>query len=56
VCGNSARTDLGGGRLAMTVPTAIGFEFFAFDPSGTFCRRPNALNSKQHASGEGELA
>ena len=23
VCGNSARTDLGGGRSAMTVPTAL---------------------------------
>ena len=30
VCGNSARTDLGGGRSAMTVPTALRSEYFAF--------------------------
>ena len=30
VCGNSARTDLGGGRSVMTVPTALQCEFFAF--------------------------
>src|SRR5262245_15881100 len=30
VCGNSARTDLSGGRSAMTVPTALQSEFFAF--------------------------
>jgi hypothetical protein len=30
VCGNSACTDLGGGRSAMTVPTALHVEFFAF--------------------------
>src|SRR6202043_1078144 len=30
VCGNSARTDLGGGRSAMTVPTALHSEYFAF--------------------------
>ena len=30
VCGNSARTDLGGGRSVMTVPTALLSEFFAF--------------------------
>ena len=29
VCGNSARTDLGGGRSAMTVPTALHTEFFS---------------------------
>ena len=29
-CGNSARTDLGGGRSAMTVPTALQCEYFAF--------------------------
>ncbi len=29
MCGNSARTDLGGGRSAMTVPTALHFEFFS---------------------------
>ena len=29
VCGNSARTDLGGGRSVMTVPTALHVEFFA---------------------------
>ena len=29
VCGNSARTDLGGGRSVMTVPTALQIEFFA---------------------------
>src|SRR5947209_14444573 len=30
-CGNSARTDLGGGgRLVMAVPTALQREFFAF--------------------------
>src|ERR1700680_2830785 len=28
VCGNSARTDLGGGRSAMTVPTALCTEVF----------------------------
>jgi hypothetical protein len=28
VCGNSARTDLSGGRSAMTVPTALQPEFF----------------------------
>jgi hypothetical protein len=27
VCGNSARTDLSGGRSAMAVPTALHFEF-----------------------------
>jgi hypothetical protein len=27
VCGNPARTDLCGGRSAMTVPTAIGHLF-----------------------------
>ena len=30
VCGNSARTDLGGGRSVMTVPTALRREYFAF--------------------------
>jgi hypothetical protein len=30
VCGNSACTDLGGGRSAMTVPTALHSELFAF--------------------------
>ena len=30
VCGNSARTDLGGGRSVMTVPTALRTEFFRF--------------------------
>ncbi len=30
VCGNSARTDLGGGRSVMTVPTALRSEYFAF--------------------------
>ena len=29
VCGNSARTDLGGGRSAMTVPTALHTEVFS---------------------------
>ena len=29
VCGNSARTDLGGGRSVMTVPTALPSEYFA---------------------------
>ncbi len=29
VCGNSARTDLGGGRSVMTVPTALRPEFFS---------------------------
>src|ERR1700738_5006768 len=29
VCGNSARTDLGGGRSAMTVPTALPSECFS---------------------------
>jgi hypothetical protein len=28
VCGNPARTDLGGGRSVMTVPTALRREFF----------------------------
>src|SRR5258707_6346541 len=28
VCGNSARTDLGGGRSVMTVPTALHCELF----------------------------
>jgi hypothetical protein len=28
VCGNSARTDLGGGRSVMTVPTALPSEYF----------------------------
>ena len=28
VCGNSARTDLGGGRSVMTVPTALPLEVF----------------------------
>jgi hypothetical protein len=30
VCGNSARTDLGGGRSAMTVPTALRSDLFRF--------------------------
>ena len=30
VCGNSARTDLGGGRSVMTVPTALRLELFSF--------------------------
>src|ERR1700726_3728052 len=30
VCGNSARTDLGGGRSVMTVPTALRMELFRF--------------------------
>jgi hypothetical protein len=30
VCGNSARTDLGGGRSVMTVPTALRVELFRF--------------------------
>src|SRR5216683_1449228 len=30
VCGNSARTDLGGGRSAMTVPTALRVEPYRF--------------------------
>jgi hypothetical protein len=30
VCGNSARTDLSGGRSVMTVPTALQCEYFAF--------------------------
>jgi hypothetical protein len=30
VCGNSARTDLGGGRSVMTVPTALDSEVFRF--------------------------
>jgi hypothetical protein len=29
VCGNSARTDLGGGRSVMTVPTALPGKHFA---------------------------
>jgi hypothetical protein len=29
VCGNSARTDLGGGRSVMTVPTALPCEYFS---------------------------
>src|SRR5262249_47509201 len=29
VCGNSARTDLSGGRSVMAVPTALHYEFFA---------------------------
>ena len=29
VCGNSARTDLGGGRSVMTIPTALRHEFFS---------------------------
>src|SRR5260221_6941877 len=33
VCGNSARTDLGGGRSVMTVPTALLSEYFAFSPT-----------------------
>src|SRR6266436_8548236 len=32
VCGNSARTDLGGGRSVMTVPTALLIELFRFGP------------------------
>src|SRR6202008_1922479 len=32
VCGNSACTDLGGGRSAMTVPTALHGVLFAFWP------------------------
>ena len=35
VCGNSARTDLGGGRSVMTVPTALRREYFAFPPQRT---------------------
>ena len=31
VCGNSARTDLGGGRSVMTVPTALRSEYFISD-------------------------
>src|SRR6516225_1861536 len=34
VCGNSACTDLGGGRLAMTVPTALHAQFLAFLTEG----------------------
>src|SRR6266849_3905903 len=30
VCRNSARTDLGGGRSVMTVPTALRVEVFSF--------------------------
>jgi hypothetical protein len=30
VCGNSARTDPGGGRSVKTIPTALQCEFFAF--------------------------
>ena len=32
VCGNSASTDLGGGRSAMTVPTALRYEYFRVGP------------------------
>jgi hypothetical protein len=32
VCGNSARTDLGGGRSVMTVPTALRSEYFRVRP------------------------
>src|SRR5713101_3215647 len=35
VCGNSARTDLGGGRSVMTVPTALRTESSQFDPDRT---------------------
>jgi hypothetical protein len=38
VCGNSARTDLGGGRSVMAVPTALHIEFFAYDPQQTLGR------------------
>jgi hypothetical protein len=30
VCGNSARTDLGGGRSVMAVPTALRSELYRF--------------------------
>jgi hypothetical protein len=32
VCGNPARTDLGGGRSVMTVPTALRSETYRFGP------------------------
>jgi hypothetical protein len=38
VCGNSARTDLGGGRSAMSVPTANLVEALTVD------RRDNVLS------------
>ena len=32
MCGNPARTDVGGGRAAMTVPTALHFETYRVRP------------------------
>ena len=40
VCGNSARTDLCGGRSAMTVPTALRLELFSF---WTRCRHRSGM-------------
>jgi len=42
VCGNSACTDLAGGRSAMTVPTALRDEYFlldSIDPEQTLAAR-----------------
>jgi hypothetical protein len=36
VCGNPACTDLGGGRSATTVPTALPIEIFRFRPLADF--------------------
>ena len=56
VCGNSARTDLGGGRSVMTVPTALRSEYFGFGP-GTNITLKDAtlLATKQCASPSGVI-
>src|ERR1700686_152894 len=48
VCGNSARTDLCGGRSAMTVPTAIQNEQFL---SGIRGRRTFGMRRSPYAGG-----
>ena len=45
VCGNSARTDLGGGRSVMTVPSALRFEVYA-------CCRPRSRLFECAAKGD----
>src|SRR5215510_10180938 len=51
VCGNSARTDLGGGRSVMAVPTALQCEPYRFGPNlditDRFLLRCTAPNPRQ---------
>ena len=56
VCGNSARTDLGGGRSVMTVPTALRVELFRFGPRRGQARGIDSCGQPNNPRQSGKLS